>query len=288
MEHADIADSVKLARLIDQFEIDSVIHCAAYAYVGESMSNPGKYFDNNASKSVRMLDTLIENGVRHLVFSSSCAIYGVPATIPVSETTARHPVNPYGESKLFIERCLEWYYQAHGLRSISLRYFNAAGADLDSEIGEWHVPEPHLIPLVISAALGDLKCFEIFGTDYATPDGTAVRDFIHVADLAEAHLLALKKLWSGSENSCLNLGTGTGYSVRDIIATVERVCQSGVPTRSSPRRPGDPPVLVAVPDLAMRELNWCPRHSDLETIVRSAWKWQVKCRPRNIQQHSPE
>ena len=281
LERADIADSVKLARLIRDFEIDSVIHCAAYAYVGESMLSPGQYFDNNVSRSIKMLNTLIENGVRHLVFSSSCAIYGVPDSIPISETTAQCPVNPYGESKRFIERALEWYNRAHGLGSISLRYFNAAGADLDGEIGEWHDPETHLIPLVISAALGDRENFEIFGTDYANPDGTAIRDFIHVADLAEAHVLALKNLWSGSENLQLNLGSGKGHSVRNIIDMVERVCQTSVPTRSSPRRPGDPPVLVAAPESAMRKLDWRPCNSDLETIIRSAWEWQVKCRDEN-------
>lgn len=277
LETNDIADELTLVKLLRQYNIDSVIHCAAYAYVGESMHSPGKYFKNNVAKSIKMINTLIENGVKHLVFSSSCAVYGVPESIPITEKTEQRPVNPYGESKLFVEKALEWYYRAQSLRSISLRYFNAAGADLDSEIGEWHDPETHIIPLVISAALGDQTNFEIFGTDYATRDGTAIRDYIHVADLAEAHVLALKKLWDDGENSYLNLGSGVGYSVREIIQMVEKVSQSSVPTQSSLPRPGDPPVLIAEAEQANRVLGWRPRHSDLETIIRSAWNWQVKC-----------
>lgn len=288
LEKADIADPVKVAELIRQYNIESVIHCAAYAYVGESMRNPGKYFENNVSKSIKMLDTLIDNGVRHLVFSSSCAVYGIPESLPINEKTPKSPVNPYGESKLFIEKALEWYYRAHGMSSISLRYFNAAGADPDAEIGEWHDPETHLIPLVISAALGERENFEIFGADHATRDGTAVRDFIHVTDLAEAHVLALKKLWAGSDNTCLNLGSGVGYSVRDIIDAVEKVCQSSVPTQNNLPRPGDPAVLVAQPDLAAQYLDWQPRYSDLETIIRTAWKWQVKYHYENDSRHSRE
>jgi UDP-arabinose 4-epimerase len=277
LEKADIADSLKVARLIRQYDIDSAIHCAAYAYVGESMRHPGKYFENNVSKSLKMLDTFIDNGIRHLVFSSSCAVYGIPKTLPITEKSTMRPVNPYGESKLFIERALEWYCRAHGLRSISLRYFNAAGADLDAEIGEWHDPETHIIPLAISAALGERENFEIFGTDYATRDGTPIRDYIHVADLAEAHVLALEKLQGGSENLCLNLGTGAGYSVLDIIKAIEEVCRSSVPIQMSSPRSGDPAVLIALSEQANRSLDWQPKHSDLETIIQSAWNWQVKC-----------
>ncbi len=278
MVKADIADPFTLAEMIGQYRIESVVHCAAYAYVGESMRDPGKYFENNVARSIRMLETLIENGVRQLVFSSSCAVYGIPEELPIRENVPTRPVNPYGESKLFIEKALDWYARARGLRSVSLRYFNAAGADPGGEIGEWHDPETHLIPLAISAALGEREQFEIFGTDYPTPDGTAVRDYSHVSDLADAHVLAVQRLESGGANDIFNLGAGAGHSVQDIVAAIERVCRVRVQAKVGVRRSGDPAVLYASPERARSVLGWRPVHSDLETIIRSAFDWQLQCR----------
>jgi UDP-glucose-4-epimerase GalE len=212
-------------------------------------------------------------GVDKIVFSSTCATYGNPAEVPISETSPQLPVNPYGETKLAIERALHWYGEAYGFRSVSLRYFNAAGADPEGEIGERHEPETHLVPLVIEAALGQRQLIEIYGTDYPTPDGTAIRDYIHVQDLAEAHLRALEHLRAGGQGIALNLGTGRGHSVREVIRAAEAVSGKPVPCRETPRRPGDPPVLVADPRRASELLGWRARVSDLETIVRTALAW---------------
>lgn len=272
----DLADTQLLRRVMRECQIDAVMHFAAFAYVGESMSAPSEYFHNNVVNTINLLDAMVDVGVSKIVFSSTCATYGMPQRVPIDETHPQHPVNPYGESKLFIERALKWYGKAYGIRSIALRYFNAAGADPDGEIGEDHEPETHLIPLVIQAALGQRPDVRIFGTNYATPDGTAVRDYIHVTDLASAHVKATELLHAGSESLYLNLGTGTGYSVREVIDAVERI--SGRPVRAiaEGRRAGDPPMLVAQPGLAAELLGWIPKHSDLDTIVTTALNWHQR------------
>jgi UDP-arabinose 4-epimerase len=273
---ADIGDYDAVREVLRRYRVEAVIHFAADAYVGESMREPRRYFLNNVRNTLTLLEAVMDAGIRHFVFSSSCATYGIPAAVPISEKQPQFPVNPYGESKRFIERTLWWYGEAYGLKSASLRYFNAAGADPEGELGEDHDPETHLIPLVTQAALGMRPHVEIFGTDYPTPDGTAVRDYIHVADLAEAHVLALRHLMDGGENIAVNLGTGRGYSIREVIAAVSRRSGRSVPAREAARRPGDPPVLVADATQAEQVLDWQPRHSDLDTIVDTALSWQAR------------
>jgi UDP-arabinose 4-epimerase len=272
----DLNDRELLAKVLREYHISAVVHFAAYAYVGESMIEPGKYFRNNVVNTINLLDAMVATGVENLVFSSSCATYGIPHQLPISETHPQRPINPYGESKLFVERAMHWYGVAHGIRFYALRYFNAAGDDLDGEIGEDHDPETHLIPLVVQTALGQREEVRIFGTDYNTPDGSAVRDYIHVQDLAEGHVLAAKKLLAGSPSRALNLGTGVGISVKEIIAAVEHVGCLPVNVMESPRRPGDPAMLVAAPGKAAEVLGWKPRYSDLETIVVNALAWHAK------------
>jgi UDP-glucose-4-epimerase GalE len=237
------------------------------------MGSPRTYFSNNVGSTLGLLDALLDSGVKQIVFSSTCATYGDPEVVPIAETHPQRPVNPYGESKLFVERILHWYGRAYGLRSVIFRYFNAAGADPDSEIGERHDPEPHLLPRVIQTASGQLSELEIYGTDYPTPDGTAIRDYVHVTDLADAHVLALEHLLRGGGNLAINLGTGHGHSVRQVIAAAEKVTGRKIKTQVRPRREGDPPVLVAESGHAEETLGWRPRFSDLETIVRTAWRW---------------
>ena len=272
----DIADRALVSKTVKRYTIRSAVHFAAHAYVGESVELPRKYFDNNVSRTLALLDALLDEGVDKIVFSSSCATYGIPRALPIAEDHPQSPINPYGASKLFVESVLHWYEQAYGLRYMSLRYFNAAGADSDGEIGEDHTPETHLIPLVIAAAQGANPAVEIFGTDYDTLDGTAVRDYVHVCDLAAAHLKALDHLLAGGTSAGVNLGTGRGHSIRDVIAAVEAVCGRTVPVVEAPRRAGDPPALVADPRLGQRLLRWNPRQSDLTTIVRTAWEWHEK------------
>jgi UDP-glucose-4-epimerase GalE len=272
----DLADAEALARVFTGHRIEAVVHFAAYAYVGESMQDPGRYFRNNVANTLNLLEAAVAHGGGQLVFSSTCATYGLPDRVPIGEDAPQRPVNPYGESKLFVERALHWLGVAHGLHSVSLRYFNAAGADPEGELGEDHEPETHLIPLVIQSALGVREEVRVFGTDYPTPDGTAIRDYIHVTDLADAHVAALEYLRAGGASRALNLGTGRGHSVRDVIAAVERVSGRPVPAREAPRRPGDPPVLVADPTRAGAVLGWHPRLSDLETIVATAWAWHAR------------
>jgi len=271
----DLADRDRLVDTLGAQRINAVMHFAAFAYVGESVGDPALYYRNNLGGSLSLLDAMREAGVGTIVFSSTCATYGIPAIVPIAETTPQAPVNPYGETKLAIERALHWYGAAYGIRSIALRYFNAAGADPEGEIGERHEPETHLIPLVVRAALGQRGQVEIYGTDYPTPDGTAIRDYIHVQDLAEAHVLALDRLAAGHAcAAALNLGTGTGHSVREIVAAVERASGRAVPYRDAPRRAGDPPALVADARLAGEQLGWRPSLSDLDTIVGTALAWQ--------------
>ncbi len=274
-QEGDIGDKAKLLETIRRYEINAVIHFAAFAYVGESMQRPELYFENNVIKSLALLDAVVEAGVRHVVFSSSCATYGAPARLPISEDAPQLPMSPYGETKLIVERALRWYGAAHGISWVALRYFNAAGADLDGELGESHSPETHLIPLVLDSALGR-GTVEIYGDDYPTPDGTCVRDYIHVTDLAEAHVRALEYLMNSGSSIALNLGTGQGISVKQVIAAVEQMTGRKVLHRVAPRRSGDPAVLVADPSMARKVLSWHPRHSSLESIVSSAWKWHSR------------
>ena len=277
----DIADGSLVRTVVRQYSIRAAMHFAALAYVDESVRSPRNYFQNNVQGSLNLFDALVDSGVRNIVFSSTCATYGIPESVPISESNVQRPVNPYGESKLFVERVLDWYGKAYGLNWSALRYFNAAGADEDGEIGEDHDPETHIIPRAILAALGSVPELQVFGTDYPTPDGTAVRDYIHVTDLAEAHVLALKHLLNGGESQAINLGTGTGHSVMEVIRAVEELSGLRVPRRIADRRPGDPPMLVASNARASEILGWSPKHSDLETIVRTAWAWQKSREMRN-------
>jgi UDP-glucose-4-epimerase GalE len=270
---ADLGDRSALDRVFTQYPIEAVLHFAAFAYVGESMQSPELYFRNNLVNTLSLLEAMHARGVKKLVFSSTCATYGNPQQIPITESHPQRPVNPYGESKLMVERLLHWWDAVYGLRSVALRYFNAAGADPEGELGENHTPETHLIPLVISAAMGRSKAVDIFGTDYDTPDGTAIRDYLHVTDLATAHLAALRYLEGGGASTAINLGTGQGHSVREVASMVERVSGQKVPVREIGRRAGDPACLIADASKAGDLLKWSPRHSSLEEIVQTAWIW---------------
>ncbi len=272
----DLGDRSLLDNVMREHAIQAVVHFAAYAYVGESMQDPAKYFHNNVTNTVNLLTAMQENGVTPIVFSSTCATYGMPKTLPMDESHPQAPVNPYGESKLFIERALHWFGVAHGTRSVALRYFNAAGADPDGDIGEEHDPETHLIPLVIATALGQRDAIDIYGTDYPTPDGTAIRDYIHVTDLADAHVRALRYLFDNGESTRLNLGTGHGFSVREVIDAVARCTGLPIATRECPRRAGDPAELVADARRAQELLQWSPRCSDLDEIVATAFAWHAR------------
>ena len=274
----DIADSAKLKPLLER--VQAVMHFAAHAYVGESVANPRKYFQNNIVAGLALLNAVIDSPVRKLIFSSTCATYGIPEIVPMSEKAARLPVNPYGATKLSFEHALEAYDRAYGLRFVSFRYFNAAGADESGEIGEIHVPESHLIPSAFEAIHGERRELEIFGSDYPTPDGTCIRDYIHVNDLADAHVRGIEYLEQGS-SIALNLGTGQGHSVHEVISTIERVTGQKVPKRVAPRREGDPPRLVADPSQAEKVLEWKANRS-LEQIVSTAWKWDQNRRPAAI------
>ena len=272
----DLGDAALVTQALKTYGIDAVLHFAASIQVGESVRDPKKYFWNNVVNTLRLLDAMLATGVPHIVFSSSAAVYGNPESVPIPESHPTRPVNPYGDTKLMMERALQWYGAAYGIRWAALRYFNAAGADPDGELGEEHDPESHLIPLVIRAALGRAPYVEVFGTDYATPDGTAIRDYIHIVDLAAAHVKALQYLARGGESRALNLGTGEGHTVREVVAAVSKVAGGPVPVRDAPRRAGDPPALVADPAQAMSLLGWKPRYAGLSEIVESAWKWHKK------------
>jgi UDP-glucose-4-epimerase GalE len=272
---AAIADRAQLTSALDR--VAGVMHFAADSQVGESVENPRKYFDNNVEGGLSLLNAALDAGVKRFIFSSTCAVYGIPAKVPITEDTPRQPVNPYGMSKLFFENALESYGCAYGLRSISLRYFNAAGADEGGTIGELHHPETHLIPSALKAITGERGPLELFGEDYPTPDGTCIRDYIHVNDLAEAHVLALKQLDAVTTSARFNLGTGHGASVNEVIAAIEEVTGATVPRRMGPRRPGDPPELVADPSRAQAALGWKATRS-LRDIVHTAWKWEQKLR----------
>jgi UDP-glucose-4-epimerase GalE len=269
----DISDCPKLAGPLRR--CDAVMHFAAHAYVGESVANPRKYFHNNLTSALALLNSVMESRVRKFIFSSTCAVYGNPVEVPITEENPRQPVNPYGATKLAFENALEAYSRAYGLKYVAFRYFNAAGADENANIGEKHEPETHLIPLIFQVIQGKRAALEIFGDDYPTRDGTCIRDYIHVTDLAEAHVLGLDFL-SKSESAAMNLGTGDGTSVHEVIDAVEKVTGRNVPMHIGPRRAGDPAELVADPSLAQKLLGWKAKHSLKQTIA-SAWRWQQNC-----------
>jgi len=269
----DISDAALVRSILREYEIESVVHFAGSALVAESAKRPLAYFQNNLGGTVTLLQAMLDVGVRDIVFSSTCATYGFPSRVPITEEESQKPINPYGESKLAVERLLRWMGNAGQIRWVALRYFNAAGADPDGELGEEHEHETHLIPLAIAAALGKRDWLQIYGTDYPTPDGTAIRDYIHVTDLASAHIRALEYLKHGNESIAMNLGTGNGVSVREVVSKIQAVSGRLIPTMDAPRRPGDPPVLVASPELARKLLKWEPSHSSLETTIRTAWHW---------------
>ena len=273
-------DRALVARIAKEHPLDACVHFAALAYVGESVSEPARYYDNNFTQAQILFEALVAAGVKRVVFSSTCATYGVPQEIPIPESHPQWPINPYGWSKLFVERMLQDFDHAYGLRFVALRYFNAAGAT--RERGEHHDPETHLIPLALGAAAGSRPKLSVFGTDYPTPDGTAVRDYIHIEDLGEAHLLALRHLHGGGDSEYLNLGNGTGYSVREVIEAARKVTGLEVPFENAPRREGDPPRLVGNSGRAREVLGWEPKRPALEEIVRSAWEWQ-KAHPRGYE-----
>lgn len=269
---ADVADTEAVRKAIRTYRVTSVMHFAAFLSVGESVTAPDRYYANNVVKTLTLLDTLVSESIQHLVFSSTAAVYGEPETTPISEDHPTRPINAYGETKLAVERALTHYGRAYGLRSVCLRYFNAAGADPDGEVGEDHDPEEHLIPRTLAATAGG-AALGIFGDDYPTDDGTCLRDYVHVADLASAHVQALSGLERGGSSSVYNLGNGRGISVREVIAAVERITGLRVPHEVQPRRPGDPAVLLASSTRAREELGWAPRYEDLDVIVETAWRW---------------
>jgi UDP-glucose-4-epimerase GalE len=269
---ADLAEIHRLDHELLRHRIEAVLHFAAFAYVGESVRDPGRYYQNNLVNTLNLMELLRRHGIGRFVFSSTCATYGIPLSVPLTEDLPQHPINPYGQAKLAVERALADFAAAYGWGYAALRYFNASGARLDGTLGEDHCPETHLIPLVLQTALRQRPYVEVFGTDYPTPDGTCIRDFIHVDDLAEAHLLALEKLEPG-RGLCLNLGIGRGYSVREVIRGAEEITGQKIPVQEGPRRPGDPPILVASAERAQQILGWQPRFTDLRPIIETAWNW---------------
>ncbi len=280
LEVADTRDRGALDAILRRHRPEAVMHFAAYAYVGESVAEPGRYYYNNVLGTLTLLESLRQAGVGRFVFSSTCATYGIPSRVPLDEDHPQAPINPYGSSKLMVERILADFDRAHGLQSVALRYFNAAGADPDGEIGECHEPETHAIPLAIRAALGRLPRFHVFGTDYPTPDGSAIRDYVHVSDLADAHVLALEYLLAGGSSTALNLGTGLGHSVLQVVAAVEAETGQHVTLERAARRPGDPAVLVADAARARATLGWTPAITDLREIVRTAVAWERRRAPQ--------
>ncbi len=272
---ADMGDPKLLDEIFTQYSIEAVVHFAAYAYVGESVTSPAKYYHNNTVATLSVLDAMVKHHVNHFIFSSTCATYGNPQYVPMDEQHPQNPINPYGESKLFVEKILASYSRAYGLKYTALRYFNAAGAAPSGRIGESHDPETHLLPLILQTAQGKREAISVFGTDYDTPDGTCIRDYIHVLDLAQAHGLAMERLKSGGESAVYNLGTERGTSVREVIAACEKVSGKPIRIREEARRAGDPPRLVASAAKAKSELSWVPAYTDVEQIVQTAWDWET-------------
>jgi len=273
---ASIENMAALDHLFLSHRFDAVMHFASFIQVGESVKDPSKYYRNNFSNTQNLLDIMVRHGVKRFIFSSTAAIFGEPTYIPIDEKHIHNPLNPYGRSKLMVEQMLEDYDCAYGIKSISLRYFNAAGADPEGELGERHEPETHLIPLVLQVASGRRDSITVFGSDYDTPDGTCIRDYIHVQDLCAAHWLGLQQLLSGAHSARYNLGNGNGFSVREVIETAERTTRRKIPVNAGARRIGDPARLVADSSCARKILGWMPQYSDLETIIQHAWKWEQK------------
>jgi UDP-glucose 4-epimerase len=276
----DISDRALLDEVFATHEITAVMHFAAYAYVGESVSDPAKYYRNNVVGTLTLLEAMLAASVKTIVFSSTCATYGVPQSVPVTEDQPQNPINPYGRTKLMVEKILADFDKAYGLKSICFRYFNAAGADPAGLLGEDHSPETHILPLVLLTALGKRESFSILGTDYPTPDGTCIRDFIHVADLAQAHVLGLEQLLKFGESDVFNLGNGNGFSVREVIETAKLVTGQPIKVTEGDRRPGDPPILVGSGEKARRILGWQPQYADLKEILLHSWNWHQ-------QRHNP-
>ena len=272
----DLKDEATLDALFKQNKFDGVMHFASYIEVGESVMNPQKYYENNVSNTLNLLRAMHAHQVRRFIFSSSAAVYGEPEYVPIDEQHPKAPLNPYGRSKWMVEQFLEDFDRAHELRSISLRYFNAAGADPQGRLGERHVPESHLIPLVLKAAMGVLPSIKIFGRDYDTPDGTCIRDYIHVRDLCDAHLLALQNLMEGGKSDVFNLGNGNGFSVQEVIDMARKVTGKKISAVDAPRRPGDPARLIADSTRAMDKLRWQPKFASLEQIIGDAWRWETR------------
>lgn len=279
---ADVGDRSQVAQTLRAYNIRDVVHFAAFAYVGESVENPEPYFHRNVVATLALLDAMRDAGADRLVFSSSCATYGTPESVPITESAPQRPLSPYGETKLFCEKMAEAYGRAYNLRWTALRYFNAAGCDPEGEVGETHDPETHLIPNVLRAALGRIPALHLYGTDYPTPDGTAIRDYIHVSDLATAHVAALRYLADGGASGAFNLGSGTGFSIRQVIAEAERVTQRAVPIVECPRREGDPPALWGDPSKAEATLGWKAVHSQLPEILETAYRWLSD--PRSVRE----
>jgi len=272
----DLGNIEDIREVFKKYPIEAVMHFAAFIEVGESVTDPQKYYQNNVKNTLNLFQVMLENKVNKLIFSSTAATFGNPQYSPIDEKHPQFPINPYGQAKLMVEKILADYDKAYGMKYVALRYFNACGADLDTEIGENHNPESHLIPLILDAAIGRREDIKIFGTDYQTIDGTCIRDYIHVTDLAEAHILALKKLMGGGDSDCFNLGNGSGFSVRQVIEVAKKVTGVDFKVTETDRRAGDPPELVADSKKAKDILKWQPQYGDLETIISSAWKWHQK------------
>ena len=280
LHEGDLGDRAFVSEVLSKHKVDACMHFSAYAYVGESVTDPSKYFHNNFSATLNLLDVLLEHAIKKFIFSSTCATYGVPQYVPIDEKHPQWPVNPYGWSKLMVERALAAYDTAYDLKYVALRYFNASGAT--ERCGEDHQPETHLIPLVLFAAMGKISHVSIFGNDYPTPDGTAVRDYIHISDLSQAHLLALDHLRNGGKSEFINLGNGSGYSVKEVIDVARKVTGKNIEAIDAPRRAGDPPQLVGDSAKAREILGWDPQYPELEKIIESAWKWH-KAHPRGYE-----
>lgn len=278
LEIGDLSDPERLNEIFEKYEIEAVFHFAAYAYVGESVSEPSKYYNNNVANTIHLLDVMRKHQVKYLVFSSTCATYGIPERMPITENMEQKPINPYGASKLMIERILADYHKAYGLNYCCLRYFNAAGADPEGEIGESHDPETHLIPLILAAATGERNSIKVFGTDYPTKDGSCIRDYIHVTDLADAHLRAMDYLKKGGESTCMNLGNCIGNSVLEVIEAAKEITGRDMPVVLDERRAGDPPILVGSAKKAEELLGWKPKYGDIKVILEHAWKWYCQKR----------
>ena len=276
LEKGDIGNPQQLEFVLQKYKPLAVMHFAAFAYVGESVTNPAKYYRNNVAGTLSLLEAMKNCSIDKLIFSSTCATYGMPSQIPIDENHPQNPINPYGRTKLMIEWIMQDFASAYDLKFAALRYFNAAGADPNAEIGENHNPETHLIPLVLDVALGKKDCLEIYGTDYDTPDGTCIRDYIHVSDLAEAHLLALEYLKQGGTSNAFNLGNGNGFSVKEVIAAAKEITGCRIPYLESERRPGDPSVLIGSSEKIINHLGWKTTYNSLETIIETAWRWHKR------------